>query len=643
MHSTRWLLLFLLFSIGAPVVSSAQQLPPPPPRSSPPGFSASSTLYDLSVERPAAPSAPLSQQEIDDLAKRGITVRQDGKVLVEIIGPAGDDIRTRVDFAALGAVGVETGVTAQPSVVEEAGVEVIHIPLSVYENRAEAWLPVNRLDQVVRRLPKGYFVKEVGPVNFDAVAGEGPGVTNSDSYRDAGQNGSGLTIAVIDGGFSNLTAAATNGDAPTVYTAINYTSDTFESGGTHGTGCTEAAFDHAPGATWRLYKTNSVADLGAAVTNAIANGVDVITHSISYYNEGWADNTGTACTAANNASNNGIVFFTSAGNRAQSHYQGTWTDTVADNWHEFAVGDETVNLTIGPGSGPGGKYYLSWSDAGTDLDFYLYDPTITTVVASSTNVGAGVFEEFKFEHDSATATYHLSVYYRSGPGNPTIEIFSHNAGTWNEHIVAAGSTTSPSNTTGARVLSVAAVTHTSYGQPNGSNVVAAYSSRGPSNSGITHPPDVSGPTNTVGFTYPAPNGFGGTSSATPNAAGAATAFWSSNTQLNGYAIEWLLKEQADLYRDWGSSGYDNDNGKGGVFLTDYQFGTRWVARTYPGTGDLPTAPYYTVPGAFADVPNNGRLLVFGDQFGSYPETGTLSGKNVSVEPLEDSGSAILGQ
>ena len=51
----------------------------------------------------------------------------------------------------------------------------------------------------------------------------------------------------------------------------------------------------SPGATWRLYKTNSLADLGTAVDNCIANGVDVITHSISRYNTGWDDNSGDAC------------------------------------------------------------------------------------------------------------------------------------------------------------------------------------------------------------------------------------------------------------------------------------------------------------------------------------------------------------
>ena len=44
------------------------------------------------------------------------------------------------------------------------------------------------------------------------------------------------------------------------------------------------------GADYRLYKIDSVTDLSSAVTDAIGAGVDVISMSVSFYNEGWADN-----------------------------------------------------------------------------------------------------------------------------------------------------------------------------------------------------------------------------------------------------------------------------------------------------------------------------------------------------------------
>jgi hypothetical protein len=155
-------------------------------------------------------------------------------------------------------------------------------------------------------------------------------------------------------------------------------------------------------------------------------------------------------------------------------------------------------------------------------------------------------------------------------------------------------------------------------------------------------PDLCGPTDTSEFTYTT---FGGTSCATPNAAGAACAFWSADTGLVGGGVSWLLKEQADLWRDWGTSGNDNTYGKGGMRLADYQYGTRWVARSYAGTIDDGTVPFHTVAAAHADVPDNGRLFIFGQNYGSFPEAATLgdTGKSITVEVVPDSSSALMGQ
>src|SRR5690606_12920067 len=153
-----------------------------------------------------------------------------------------------------------------------------------WRNRADLWVPVEALTGVARALPPGYFIERADAGWPDAVGGEGATAINSAVYRDAGQNGAGLTIAVIDSGFANFTAARNAADAPPAIrtTTINYAAAPWEDNtndSQHGTGCTEAAFDHAPGANYRLYKTDSVTDLGTAVNDCIANGVDIITHS----------------------------------------------------------------------------------------------------------------------------------------------------------------------------------------------------------------------------------------------------------------------------------------------------------------------------------------------------------------------------
>lgn len=615
--------------------SPGQDLKGAPPVAGPSVPHISSTLLAVARAVPAARRNALAQSDVKSFAARGMTARPDGKVFVEIIGPPDGVLTNDLDVPALEALGVEIG---RVNTNANRAAQPANAPLNALPHRAEAWLPIGQAERVAGMLPDGYFVDAVLPLCEDAVAGEGPDVTNSDTYRDAGHNGAGLTIALIDGSFTGLSAAQGSGDAPASYTAINYTPNAFESGGTHGTGCVEAAFDHCPGAAWRIYKIDSVTDLPVVVNNCIANGVDVISCSISYYNKGWADDTGDACAAANNASSHGILYFTSAGNRADSHYQGNFTDSDGDGWHEFSPGDETINVTID--AGVDGNHYLSWSNPNSDFDFYLYDSS-GSIAASSVNAGNGVFENFYYSNGGASGTYRLAVYYRGGSTSSTLEIFSHNSATWNEHIVAENSTTSPSNASGSGVLSVGAVAQSLYGQPNGSAVIKGYSSRGPSNSGMTLP-DICGPTDTHEFTYPT---FGGTSCATPNAAGATCAFWSADTALNSNGIGWLIREQAGLWRDWGASGYDNIYGRGGVRLADYAYGTQWVARNYPGTVDDGTVPFQTIAAAHSHAPNYGRLFVFGQNYGTFPEAALLgtTGKYLTVEVVPDTSSALMGQ
>jgi hypothetical protein len=580
-------------------------------------------------------------------AGSGLTIRDDQKVLVEIIAPDGGNLDRDLGLRALEALGLEVGRKFDP---KDAKPGKRSHPLSRTDGRAEAWLPVAVIERMESLLPVGYRVVPVLPLNTDDVTGEGPGVVNSTGYNVAFAGGAGLTIAIVDGGFAGLAAARANGDIPAAAstTETNLAAGAFESGtSTHGTECVEVAFDNAPNATYRLYRFDSPTDYNAIVTDCIANGVDIISHSVSQYNLGWADDTGVACDEANRAAQNGIIFMTAAGNRALSHYQGQFADTDNDGWHEFPGGDESIDLQIGMTSGTppvniGGPFYLSWSNPSSDFDFYLYDSTGTNIIAQSATAAAGTFEQFNYSTASALATFRLMVMRRAGSSDSQIEIFSHNSAIWSEHAVAEGSTTSPGNATHARVISVAAVPQSLYDQPAGANVIANYSSRGPTNDGRSVP-DISGPTDSTVFSSPGVP-FNGTSCATPNTAGALAAFWSADLTLNADAILWLVKTQAGLFRDWGTVGTDRTYGAGGIRLMTYKAGTRWLVRNYPGTLDDGTVPFHTALGVQSHVPNGGRILVFGDYHGTFPELIQLGNvnKTYTIETVPGTGQAVFG-
>ena len=278
---------------------------------------------------------------------------------------------------------------------------------------------------------------------------------------------------------------------------------------------------------------------------------------------------------------------------------------------------------------------MQWDTSGGtyDYDLYLLDSGLNEI-ASSTNPG-NYFEVILWTNDTgADQTVHIAVYLFAG-GITEFEIFTRDC-EWQEHQMAWSSTTSPSNSTHPNVISVGAVAWNNFTAPGGtSGIVMDYSSRGPSNSGMSLP-DICGPTNTTGFTYP--NGMGGTSCATPNCAGAACALWSADILLHPNGVRWLIHEQAALWRDWGQAGPDHVYGVGGMVLYDYAPGTLWVARAYGNTANQRAYPLYTLQGANDWVESGGRLLLFPG--GHYPESAILD-QSATVETTEYP--AILGE
>lgn len=136
-------------------------------------------------------------------------------------------------------------------------------------------------------------------------------------------------------------------------------------------------------------------------------------------------------------------------------------------------------------------------------------------------------------------------------------------------------------------------------------------------------PNLVGPTNTTDFTH---GSFGGTSCATPNAAGTAAAFWSSAPALSAAGVRHLLFEQAGIFRDWGDPGHDNIYGRGDIRLHTYHDNTVWVDRRFFNIFGSPMVPYFYVAHAQAAAVSGGRIVFLGQ---SYPEPVTLN-KNFSI-------------
>ncbi len=473
------------------------------------------------------------------------------------------------------------------------------------------------------------------------VIGEGPARTGSDEYRDGGADGTGVIIAVIDNRFAYLESSQANGDSPPwsqIIDTANYSSGGLMTGDyTHGTKCLENIYDHAPGAEYCLYTVNSgrdASDLISAINRAINHDVDIISMSVTYFNQGWEDGSGDACAAVKAAADNGILVFAAAGNFAYQHWRGGFYDPDSDNYHNWSGTDEAQDIKFNENDTM--PFYLQWNTSGgtTDYNLYLYDDALSVVLDSSVETGST--PEYILYGWPGPGSRVIKAVVKKISGSATrMQLFvrrGSDASQTLQYITGGGSISSPANSDEANVLAIGAVDEGDYGEPPYSNVIMGYSSMGPSNSDRVEP-DLVSPTNcNTSF-----GTQGGTSGATPNAAGTAAAFWSSVPDYSATGVRYLLLKMAGIFKDWGVPGTDTVYGAGGINLYTYHAHTEWVDRDVANIFGYSTVPYFYVSHAQDAVPAGGRIVFLG---GLYPEQIVLD-KAVLYESI--GGSAVLGQ
>ena len=466
-----------------------------------------------------------------------------------------------------------------------------------FENYATGYIHIDDLLVLDEKVETSNFIRMI-PIDHEGD-NQGPSLTNSDSYINSSA-GSGIKIAIIDGGFANYNSTMNNtpGSLPSSYIFYDCTSGVCVSSGTpsgsstHGTSCVQIVYDHAPLALYRMYRVSGTVQRAAAIAHADAINANVISMSQSSYNLGWNDNSGVVCAATNGAlANDDMLIFVSAGNRNGTHYQSSWSDSDGDDWFNFSGGDERNDFTIS--NGGTASIYLQWegtpSAASRDYDMYLYDANTNTVLVSSTN--ASSFEYIGYTNNTgSTQSVYLAV-KNDGSLTPAFEIFNHDGGSTDfQYASTSNSTTSPSNSTEPNVLSIAAVDRNVF--DDNSPATMSYSSIGPSNQGGAGV-DLASPTNcTVATSTGGSGNFGGTSCAAPNAAGTAAAFWSRHPTITADNLRKLLIKKARIYKDWGLGGYDNNYGNGGIYLYDYLSTNVFVDQTDGINGVAPTGGIY---------------------------------------------------
>ncbi len=406
-------------------------------------------------------------------------------------------------------------------------------------------VPLSQLASLATQLAGISFIRPPYIPYPLAVTGQGVAAIGAAAFHTAGITGSGVQVAVIDMGFSGLSAAQARGDLPGSVQQVDLTGTGLTSGITHGTAVAEIVHEVAPGAQLTLIKIADEVDLDQAVTYCLDHGIRIINHSLGWYNTNFYDGTGTIADIAERAIAGGILWVNAGGNEAQSHWEGNFVDGNGDEWLD-------PSLTFQATGGSQIILYMTWNDwpsASSDYDLYLYGPS-GQLVASSTKRQTGTEEPTESIQTSAPSSGTYSVRVK-GAGSKQAEIYNLYQGL--TPAIASSSILAPGNV--SQVVTVGAIDYAHYT----TGPQEPYSSQGPTNDG-RQKPDLCAPDNVTTGTSPY-SPFAGTSGATPHVTGAAALLLSQAPSLSEPAL------RAKLLDATVSMGDPNIYGRGRLVLS----------------------------------------------------------------------------
>lgn len=480
----------------------------------------------------------------------------------------------------------------------------------------EGWLPITELETLESFADEGLLgvLPVYQPVTrVGSVTSQADSVLEADLVRTAqpiSYDGTGVEIGVLSDSYNNLGGEASDiasGDLPNNVDVL----EDFFGGSDEGRAMLQLIHDLAPGASLSFATAfTGVVGFANNIRDLAANGADIIVDDVGYFTEPFFQD-GAVSLAVDDVVDDGVAYFSAAGNSSDIAYESTQINFVPDpvfngvfsyDFDPSAGVDTRQRITI-----PNNRLLrlsLQWDDpffttngVDTDIDVFLLDPS-GNIVASSLdfNITNQTPVEFLvFNNNTGQTNFDVLITLFDGPEPERLKYIPFGIGSNASTIYQEFATNSPTVFSHPAATGAMAVAAAPYFNPT---TPEPFTSEGPttilfnpngtrkSTPEVRQTPDITAidgtDTTFFGFSDFEGNGFPnffGTSAAAPHAAAVAALVKEANPSFTPQEIYDRLQSTAI---DIGAPGFDQVTGAGLINAFDAVF----VSEPTPGPDNL---------------------------------------------------------